>query len=572
MHEPEKIAGILTPVFALRTKGCLGIGDTQALIEFIDWAAAVGFQVVKLLPISETGTNNSPYSAISSVALDYTLLRISPEKIPHLEPQKYRELAEIVDLQEVRVDYSRVRKLKLQLLEAAYEGFLQADKSNRGEGFGKFQDEHKGWLDEYTLFRVLLEVHGSEMWDGWPEGQRDFVSALEFLDSLDDEERALIERRRTFFSYVQWMAFGQWEDVRKHAAAKGVRLMGDIPFGLNYYSADVWAKPHLFCSGLYGGTPQEAVFSHDRFLQQWGQNWGIPVYDWEVMSSDDFAWWRQRVRITRRFFDLFRIDHILGFYRVYTFPWPPQMNAKYLDRSAAEVEAELGNLPGFKPRADNTAEHMRMNQEDGERLLRVVLEEAGAGNVVGEDLGMVPDYVRPSLRKLGIAGYKVPQWEKHTEDELISGERYERLSLATFATHDHEPLRAMWETLVRDEGADSQTRRRVLLHFIGHSCEVNASFTPELHLAFLRAIFASNSWLAVIMITDVLALSDRINLPGVEGNQNWTFRMPVPVADLSGLPISQDLRCLLLETSRIHIQYMDTDSVSRLPTSRTERS
>src|SRR4029450_2460521 len=128
----------------------------------------------------------------------------------------------------------------------------------------------------------------------------------------------------------------------------------DIPFGVSYYSADVWAHPQLFQSGWCGGTPPDKIFKHDPFVQKWGQNWGIPLYDWNAMRATHFAWWRQRVRMVREFFHLFRIDQWLGFYRIYGFPWRPEQNGVFLalDETAATARTN-GLLPCFHPRPDD---------------------------------------------------------------------------------------------------------------------------------------------------------------------------------------------------------------------------
>src|SRR5690606_29637252 len=130
------------------------------------------------------------------------------------------------------------------------------------------------------------------------------------------------------------------------------------------------------------------------------------------------------------------------FYRIYGFPWRPEENADYLDLTAEQARDRAeGQTPGFQPRPDDTSENKALNRDEGEEYLRAVVEEAGAGRVIGEDLGEVPEYVRPNLTRLGIAGYKIPAWEKQENGELIAGQNYERLSLATYGTHDHEPLR-----------------------------------------------------------------------------------------------------------------------------------
>ena len=355
---------------------------------------------------------------------------------------------------------------------------------------------------------------------------------------------------------MQWIAFTQWRDVKRHAAERGIGLMGDIPFGVSAQSADAWAHPQLFRTGWCGGTPPDRIFKHDPFVQKWGQNWGIPLYDWEAHRAQGFQWWRQRVRGVREFFDLFRIDHVLGFYRIYGFPWQPQRNDEFLPLSEAEARARSGGeSPHFQPRADDTREHKEQNCREGEEYLRAVLQEAGPGSVIGEDLGEVPDYVRPNLKKLGIAGYKVPQWEKRDDGHLIPGAEYERLSLATYATHDHDPLRAMWEQLTRDaagpHGDGARWERRILAEYAGLPVEhLPHAFTPKVHLALIGALFKSNAWIAILMITDLFGRAERFNSPGVAGGANWTQRLHAPVSELIQDPILPEVRRLLHETGR----------------------
>ena len=133
-----------------------------------------------------------------------------------------------------------------------------------------------------------------------------------------------------FFCYVQWIAHQQWRDIKAHAEQRGVALMGDIPFGVSYYSADVFARPEEFVLDWFGGAPPEPLFKDDVFTQKWGQNWGIPLYRWSAMRANNFHWWRERVRAIRRIFHLFRVDHVQGFYRIYAFPWRPQRNNEFL--------------------------------------------------------------------------------------------------------------------------------------------------------------------------------------------------------------------------------------------------
>jgi 4-alpha-glucanotransferase len=201
-----------------------------------------------------------------------------------------------------------------------------------------------------------------------------------------------------------------------------------------------------------------------------------------------------------------------------------------------------GSLPHFLEHDDDTPEHEAANRAQGEELLRVLQSEVGPHALVGEDLGTVPDYVRPSLLSLGIPGFKVPHWETdpafEPERQLVAGDQYPRCSIATYATHDHDPLRMMWtrwmntieaalndpEGLATERDAAWQEVRQ-LAGWAGFEVHRIVPF-EEVHEAFLRGLFRSNSWLAVVMITDLLGTEQRFNVPGSVADSNWSARLP----------------------------------------------
>ncbi len=538
----QRIAGVLIPVFALRSAGDQGIGDTGSLRRFVLWAAEAGFALVQLLPINETGGDHSPYNAISSMALDPVTLELTPAALPDLTPADHAAVLAGIDLAPLRdgpVDYAKVKPLKQRLLRRACDHFnAQASTERRGE-FERFCAHNAPWLEDYTLFRALMERHGgTECWDRWPDEHQEIAAARRWAGALPEASRTAFDLEKRFYAYVQWVAYGQWEELKKFAGAQGVALMGDIPLGVSYYSADFYGNPRLFETGWSGGAPPEPYFKDDPFTQKWGQNWGIPVYDWTEMRKDDFAWWRQRVGGVRDLFHVFRIDHILGFYRIYSFPWRPEKNAEFLPLSADEARGRTGGrLPRFKPRADDTPEDRAANCRDGDALLRMVLEAAGDTRLIGEDLGTVPDYVRPNLTALGIAGFKIPIWEPdHRTGGLLPGEGYARLSLATYGTHDHEPLRALWTRWQQDPHEGHHELRR-LGHFAGiPPSEPPSAFDERVHQHLLHALFRTNSWIAICMITDLLARDERFNVPGTAANSNWSQRMHLTVETLAADP------------------------------------
>jgi 4-alpha-glucanotransferase len=538
----RKIAGILAPLFGLRGENDLGIGDVAALREFIDWAARSGFRLVQLLPINETGGDNSPYNAISATAVEPTTLHFTPGSPEDLTREDFDAVISGIDLPHLRqgaVRYRKVKKIKRQLLDKAFAHFLVNASGNRQSGFRDFCAAESAWLDPYAFFRALMEHNGErEAWDKWPVHMREPNAARAWLTRQSAERRATFSERENFFRYVQWIAHEQWRAVKSYAEERNVALMGDMPFGVSYCSADVFAHRSEFALDWCGGAPPEAYFKDDAFTQKWGQNWGIPLYRWDVMRERNFNWWRERVRGVRRMFHLFRIDHVLGFYRIYAFPWRPTYNKEFLPLEWDQMlERTGGRAPHFAPRDDLTPQNCEANRREGEEYLRVVLGEAGAERVIGEDLGMVPDYVRPNLRSLGIAGFKIPQWEYY-HGRVTPGNEYERLSVATYATHDHKPMRALWEEAFVTSGSDqARFELEKIATFSGFTPpNGHIDFEADFYPAMMEALFKCDSWIAIVLITDLLARKYRFNIPGTAASFNWTHRMQRTVSDLRSSP------------------------------------
>lgn len=546
----QKLAGILAPLFALRGANDLGVGDVGALRDLIDWAAGVGLRVVQLLPVNETGNDHSPYNAISSVALDPLTIELTPEALPELSPGMIAEERERFYLRRVYegpVYYKIVKPMKRAILRRAFERFLKDSvnkKTTRTREFEAWVSEQESWLPGFALFRVLMAENGTERWDQWPTEQRTLKTALTWLAGQPEPVRARLAEMQREVMYVQWVAWTQWGRVKAYAESRGVALMGDIPFGVSLYSADFFCEPGIFDSGWSGGAPPEPAFQGDLFTERWGQNWGVPLYRWDELYKTNLHWWRQRVRKVREVFHVFRIDHVLGFYRIYGFPWRPERNAEFapLDAETARRLAG-GDLPRFKPNADDSDPHKRSNRAHGEALLRQLVEETGRFRLMGEDLGTVPDYVRPSLESMHIAGFKVPMWEKEWDTSLTPGSAYSRLSVATYATHDHDPLRVMWDRWMRliargDSGREEDARARDrawwevrrLAGWAGFEVPRILEF-DRVHEALLRGILRCNSWMTIFMVTDLFGTAQRFNVPGAVADSNWSERIPAPVRE-----------------------------------------
>jgi 4-alpha-glucanotransferase len=561
----QRIAGVLAPVFALRGSQDLGIGDTLSLREFVTWAAGHSLRIVQILPVNESGSDNSPYNIISSMALDPSTIATFPDELPDLSRRDFKRITGDFDLDAMQagpVRYAEVKKLKRALLEAAFETFRKDADESRREEFSDFTREHADWLEPYALYRALVSRHGSEVFSLWPAEHRSLPAARAWLDTLPEDERQSIEQLAEFHNYVQWIAFSQWLAVRDFAAEIGVSLMGDVPVGVSIFSCDVWSEPEVFDLALSSGAPPEKVFSADPFTEKWGQNWGFPLYDWFAMSKDNFAWWRRRLRAMVAMFDLIRVDHALGFFRIYSFPWRPENNADFLELTEDEAREKTGGrLPGFAPRDDSSPENCERNRAQGEVLFKIMLEEIPAPRLVAEDLGTVPPYVRPVLEQLEIPGFKIPQWERPWDGapSLTPGKEYQRLSLATYATHDHPPVHTFWNAwfaLTQSPDKDAADRAlaemKSLLEFCGEPQAEPVVFDESIYGSTMRGLMATNSWLAIPMITDILGTEDRFNVPGAIGDQNWTARLGVTASEIDSkfAPPLKLLQKILKQTGR----------------------
>ena len=569
----ERKAGVLMPLFSLRREGDAGIGDLTALDEWIDWAAANGVGFLQLLPVNALGEDDapSPYSAISSVALEPLYLSLEripgvpadlppyPEELPPLQLPGGRDL----------VDYARVRTYKRYWFAQAWKRFADdGEFAGLRAEFDSWVRAQGMWLDDFSTFLVASFGFGTIAWWLWPESNVDVIRRI-----VNDCPESREQKR--YQQWLQWLCAREWARVRAHADEKGVLLMGDVPIGVSVASSDVFFERYLFDMNWSGGAPAEGNFAEDPFTAKWGQNWGIPLYRWDVMERDGFSWWKRRIRKLAEVFSMYRIDHVLGFYRIYAFPWMPDRNSEFLPLSEDEAAARCeGRRPGFRPHGDGSEQERRDNLSRGDYLLSQLLKAAPGVRVVGEDLGCVPDYVRPDLSYLRIAGFKIPHWEITPQQQIVRGETYNPCSFATYATHDFPPLCNDWNDwydAVQDAyGAACSpaipAEIRNAAHQKGRDCarvlcwlgdfaglphrECMAPWHQGIKDALINALFRSNSAYAALMWTELFDIPVRLNTPGTEGGTNWRPRMPFTAAEAANLEQSAWLHALLMKNGR----------------------
>jgi 4-alpha-glucanotransferase len=503
-------AGALVPLFSIPSRESWGIGEIPDLARLAAWLNQGGLDFVLLLPVNEMGSGqNSPYSAMSAMAIDpiYLALRDVHEfadgggesSLSDADRAKLEEARRVP-----RVAYDVIRDIKSRALGSAFRRFEEREsttRSARAREFETFREREAWWLADYALFSALNQENGGRYWLEWSEGVRDREPG-----ALADAERRL-ETEIRYRAWLQWIADEQWRRARQQA--RPVAIFGDFPFVVSAHSADVWARQHEFRLDASVGTPPDAFSAT-------GQDWGLPLYRWDVIERGGYQWLQERARRSADLYDGFRVDHLIGFYRTY-----------YRDH-----EKRGAFVPPDEP----------SQIAQGERILRVL---AGFGTqIVAEDLGSIPDFVRESLARLHVPGYKVLRWERHWHTEgkpFRDPASFPPLSLATSGTHDTETLAEWWDE------ADADERQKAVewpvLRAAGFGAD--APFDNRLRDALLRTLFISGSNLVVVPVQDVFGWRDRINTPAVVDDVNWRWRMPWPVDDLTSEPVPRERAAFL---------------------------
>ena len=308
-----KAAGTLIPVFSLRSKSSFGIGDFGDLKKMIDWVALTEQRVLQILPINDTTithtwTDSYPYSCISIFAIhpqyvDLNQLPSLTEKTDRLRFESLRHELNALP----QIDYERVNNAKTEYLQLL---FKQEGKTVLASAaFKAFFSEAEGWLVPYAQYCSLREKYGTADFSQWPDHNQWDENDRKALTS----PRTNIYKEVAFYYYVQFILFTQMEAAHTYARKHHVVLKGDIPIGVNRYGCDVWTEPHYFnLNGQAGAPPDD--FSVN------GQNWGFPTYNWDAMLRDNCQWWVRRFQNMAHFFDAYRIDHVLGFFRIWEIP------------------------------------------------------------------------------------------------------------------------------------------------------------------------------------------------------------------------------------------------------------
>ena len=309
----RKLAGTQVPVFSLRTRKSAGIGDFGDLKTMIDFVASTGQKVLQLLPVNDTTithtwTDSYPYSCISVFAIhpQYANLHALPElKDAKARAEAEKTCAELNALD--KIDYEKVNDFKINYLRQIFN--QEGEKMMKTAEYKAFFQDTKQWLVPYAQYSYLRDKNGTADFNQWPDHQ-----------VWDEAERKALTDPKTaayknvaFFYFVQFVLDRQMQEAHEYAKAKGVILKGDIPIGVNRNGCDVWMEPKYFNLNGQAGAPPDDFSAN-------GQNWGFPTYNWFEMLKDGCQWWNRRFQNMARYFDAYRIDHVLGFFRIWEIP------------------------------------------------------------------------------------------------------------------------------------------------------------------------------------------------------------------------------------------------------------
>ncbi len=559
--EPWRGAGVAVPVFSLRSEDSFGVGEFNDIKHLVDWAVKAGQNVIQLLPINDTTMTHTwqdsyPYNAVSSFALHPQFIHLPAAGVRQDAAYKAKK-------QELEalgaIDYEAVNGAKLELLRKLYNG-AKGKATLASDAYKAFADANAEWLLPYAVFSVLRDIHGTPDFQTWK--QLSTYNAKKVQAFADEHAQEV-----GFYCYLQFLLDRQLREAVDYAHLHGVAIKGDLPIGVSRHSADAWQHAHLFHLDSQAGAPPDA-FAED------GQNWGFPTYNWEEMAKDNYAWWKARMGKMAQYFDAFRIDHILGFFRIWEIPSQYKSGLMgHFNPALPYAEQELRDM-GFDPRAgegtdvlfvedprkqgyfhpritgQKTAQYGylpqwlkdRYNQlyndffwrrhndfwrESAMRKLPALLRSTGMLSC-GEDLGMIPGCVPSVMDELNILSLEIQRMPKDPKDTFGYPGGYPYWCVCATGTHDTSPLRAWWEE-------DRALTQRYYNEVLG--CEGDAPYFCEPWVVdlIIAQHMHSPAMLAILPLQDWLAMDGEVRYPGNPSDERinvpaipryyWRYRM-----------------------------------------------
>jgi 4-alpha-glucanotransferase len=479
----ERASGILLHPTSLPS--VYGVGDLgDEAYEFIDFLVKSGQTYWQVLPLGQTGYGDSPYQCFSAFAGNIYL--ISPAKLREDGFLSKEDLRSAPDFSEGKVNFGAMIDFKLPILKKAFENFRRSDNGEIADSFRLFCQFNAFWLEDYALFRAIKLAQDQKSWQEWDADLKlRKPAALEKARrDLDDEVFAQ--------KFYQFAFFKQWDALKKYANEAGVRIVGDVPIFVALDSCDVWCSPSQFKLNE-DGSPRVVAGVPPDYFSKTGQLWGNPIYNWDNMRGDGFAWWISRVRFTLKMVDIVRVDHFRGF--------------------AASWE-----VPG----GDETAERGEWVNVPGMELFETLKHSIGDLPFWAEDLGVITPDVEELRDSFGFPGMRILQFAFGGDAKNLDlPHNYIQNSVAFTGTHDNDTTQGWFNSEAgKGSGRDAEQiekERRFCLDYLDTD-------GAEIHWDFVRAVWGSVAQTAIAPMQDLLGLGNaaRMNLPAsTSGNWSW---------------------------------------------------
>lgn len=511
-------AGVCAPLFSLRSRNSVGVGEFTDIPLLADWCRATGQSIIQLLPLNDVGFDFAPYSAQSSLALEPMYLSLG-----RILGAPFDDFAKDIDALAHRFPLAprmdqTVKGAKLEILWR----MCAASTPDKNPAFRKFRDHNRAWLRDYALFKALKDKFAQSTWESWQPPFRDRDPAA--LAAFEKENAGTI----LFHQWLQWQCAEQLAAARAACNARGVFLMGDIPFLTSRDSADVWTFRDFFKLHLESGAPP------DMFSQK-GQRWGMPPYNWDRVAAANWDFLKIKLGTAAHFYDLYRIDHVIGVFRVFTVPTVEPL--------------ENGALNGvFDPPDRNLWE------AHGRKVLAAMVAAAPGMLPCGEDLGDVPLCNDAVLKEMGIPGLNVQRWTRdwRGDKSFIPPERYRTNACAVLSTHDTS-LCAEWWT----READAEEKAFFLKFLDGGAAEMSPLQAVR---RCLEKAAESAAVFSIQLVQDLWSAGNllpgdpaawRVNRPGWVGPENWSVVLPKRLEEWIDLPMNDYLADLHRKTGRV---------------------
>lgn len=486
--------GIAIPLFSLYSKSNFGIGTFLDLIPIIHWCSSININVIQLLPLNDSGLESSPYNALSSCALNPIYITLKELNYVDTNPVLIQELNALKCYSYLqRVAYECVYNAKLRFLKIYYNHvFHQYEDSQE---YNEFIEKHI-WIKEYALFKVLKDVYNHKDWYEWHKENKNLShKRLQHIFKT-------YKKQMDFYCFIQYLCYRQMKAVKLYAQRQNVLLKGDVPILISPESLDVWLYKEDFNLAFSAGSPA------DMFTKQ-GQNWGFPIYNWKSIEQDQYRWWRRRLNIASEFYDIFRIDHIIGFYRIWA-----------IERGKSALSGQF--IPQER--------WQRIKQ--GEKILKELLSYTSM-LPIGEDMGADIEDIRDSMKNQAIAGTRVIRWEKDEKtDEFVPLNQYQPISLTSISNHDSPTLRQWWQN-------NPQEAQKYCLF---RNYNYNKNLTYDLNIKMLIDSHQSSSLFHINPLYEYLGLyknlrwpnieDERINVPGTVNLSNWCYRIRPSIEEI----------------------------------------